>query len=224
MPKADGTPYTTDQGKRYEAYIASKEWAAKRREYWQQYGRTCKVVDCGSTSDLEVHHHTYARLGDELLTDLVGVCRAHHEEIHAQHTALDRQVSLTIVTERVTGLHLRSATRAKKARKSAKKPVSMLQLERKHRNGPPKTACKCRSCRPPQETAGKQVGILDTTGRRERERQLTPKQRKKVQKARGGGSKKQQERQEVMTRRAATIKAHQQAQEVARRIAASRAK
>ena len=31
---------------------------------------------------VELHHHTYDRLGCELLTDLVPLCRQHHAAVH----------------------------------------------------------------------------------------------------------------------------------------------
>jgi 5-methylcytosine-specific restriction endonuclease McrA len=64
----------------YNQYLNSPEWAAKRtkRLAWDHY--VCQ--GCGAPAE-QVHHLTYARLGCELLLDLVSVCRNCHEVIHA---------------------------------------------------------------------------------------------------------------------------------------------
>jgi 5-methylcytosine-specific restriction endonuclease McrA len=64
----------------YQTYLRSPEWKAKRArvlEFWDY-----KCVTCYSHLDLEVHHRTYARLGDELLTDLIVLCDRCHEKFH----------------------------------------------------------------------------------------------------------------------------------------------
>lgn len=96
---------TSKQGRKYEKYMASPEWAAKKDEFWSTYGRACRVPGCSEVTQLHVHHHTYVRLGHELLTDLVGLCQDHHEEVHAIHRA-NGHLSLTRATEVVVGVHL----------------------------------------------------------------------------------------------------------------------
>jgi 5-methylcytosine-specific restriction endonuclease McrA len=65
----------------YEAHINSLKWAEIRakRLAWDKH--TCQ--GCGDRAT-EVHHMTYARLGDELLLDLVSVCRSCHKKIHGR--------------------------------------------------------------------------------------------------------------------------------------------
>lgn len=61
-------------------YINSPEWRAKKREFWNSdRPRICYV--CGTSNNLELHHLTYERFGQERLEDLVPLCRAHHQEV-----------------------------------------------------------------------------------------------------------------------------------------------
>lgn len=93
--------YTTPQGKAYEAYINSDAWAKKRLEYWRRAGYSCKAKGCGASQNLHVHHHTYERLGNERMSDLIGLCHAHHDQVHDFHKQ-NRGMTLTEATSRVT--------------------------------------------------------------------------------------------------------------------------
>lgn len=78
------------------------EWSAWREWYDAVYLRTphwrglrAAVLErdpmcrgCGVRASENVHHLTYARLGCELLTDLVGYCRPCHERAHAHNRAM----------------------------------------------------------------------------------------------------------------------------------------
>jgi hypothetical protein len=78
----------------YVAYMASETWATTRRRYFRSgLPCTCRaLVDggrCGA-EEVDLHHWTYSRLGRELLTDLIPLCRTHHERLHsltADHSA-----------------------------------------------------------------------------------------------------------------------------------------
>ena len=88
--KAGITPRTKPAGRRkgvvYELFIVSAEWRDIRVRLWAEQGRFCAA--CGNTEDLHVHHMTYARLGgNELLSDLVGLCAACHSDVHDLHRA-----------------------------------------------------------------------------------------------------------------------------------------
>ena len=233
MPNAQGVSYVTEQGKVYERYINSKAWAKKRAQYWRSAGRSCKVKGCDSTSDLQVHHHTYERLGKEHLLDLVGVCQAHHREIHTLHDATGRKESLTRVTERVTGLNLRKTqvqkttlptssfkTVSRGKKKSAEAKRALRELEEAHR-GRPQDGCNCRSCRKP---IGKKIGVLDTVGAEQKRRAMEEVKKKNPQWPAKKGEHKQNRKQKVVATRAARTRAHEQAQAVARQIAANRNK
>ena len=61
-------------------YLNTREWKVKRKRALIQAGNRCQI--CGSTHRLEVHHRTYERLGNELLSDLVVLCRKCHQHYH----------------------------------------------------------------------------------------------------------------------------------------------
>lgn len=70
----------------YYRYIASPEWEARKAEYkrkaFKRPGSKCKLCS-GNKVALSIHHKTYARLGDELHSDLMAVCDPCHKLIHA---------------------------------------------------------------------------------------------------------------------------------------------
>ncbi|PLS85251.1 MAG: hypothetical protein CYG60_13590 [Actinobacteria bacterium] len=61
-------------------YLKTIEWGARRNRALLQADNRCRI--CGSTQRLEVHHRTYERLGHELLSDLVVLCRRCHQLFH----------------------------------------------------------------------------------------------------------------------------------------------
>jgi len=63
----------------YEEYMASSRWREKCEMVLERDGHECRT--CPSTSDLEVHHRTYERFGNEDLDDLVTLCHECHEAI-----------------------------------------------------------------------------------------------------------------------------------------------
>lgn len=221
MPNRHGVAYSTDAGRRYESYINSKAWAKKRQQYWKEFGRSCKVADCGATAGLHVHHHTYDRLGEELMSDLVGLCEQHHDQVHDVYEKERNQRSLTSVTERVTGIKLTRTTRVQ-ASKPPKPPKAKVrkhtisEIEELHRNKPPKNKCKCRSCESRAESTvkvGRKISPLDSFSW---ENQQTKKPRAK-RVLNNSEAKKQ-----IAKDRKVRADRFRQAQEVARRIAAGR--
>lgn len=64
----------------YLAYMKSAAWERKRQQAFAHHGRFCHK--CGSTSRLDVHHRTYARLGHERMSDLAVLCRSCHAGEH----------------------------------------------------------------------------------------------------------------------------------------------
>ena len=60
----------------YYRYLLSSRWHSKRRQVWQRCGGVCER--CHLRRMTEVHHRTYARLFDEDLRDLQGLCRRCH--------------------------------------------------------------------------------------------------------------------------------------------------
>ncbi|HEV8653179.1 MAG TPA: HNH endonuclease [Actinomycetes bacterium] len=65
---------------RYQEYLESPEWQAKRALALERDGHQC--TECHRADRLEVHHITYVRLGRELLEDLVTLCFHCHMDRH----------------------------------------------------------------------------------------------------------------------------------------------
>lgn len=70
----------------YQQYLNSKEWALKKKEVLFRDDYCCQL--CGEVENLNVHHLTYNRVGDEALFDLVTFCRSCHE---IEHGKVDRE-------------------------------------------------------------------------------------------------------------------------------------
>jgi hypothetical protein len=61
-------------------YRRSELWRENKRRYRRSdYPQRCIV--CGTTR-FDLHHRSYARLGDEELFDLVPLCRRRHDQLH----------------------------------------------------------------------------------------------------------------------------------------------
>jgi 5-methylcytosine-specific restriction endonuclease McrA len=91
--RATPTPRTPRRRSRrasYDAYLASRAWSDKRKQWYAAWlssaGIEPSCLVCGRSWTLKsghLHHTTYARLGDESLTDLVPLCRRDHRALHA---------------------------------------------------------------------------------------------------------------------------------------------
>ncbi len=64
----------------YHEYLKSAHWQAMKQKALKRAGNKCQV--CACTRSLDVHHNDYSRLGGELMTDLVVLCRGCHELFH----------------------------------------------------------------------------------------------------------------------------------------------
>jgi 5-methylcytosine-specific restriction endonuclease McrA len=69
----------------YADYLDSEHWKARSNLARERDGRQCR--DCGSKQNLNVHHLTYDRLGEERLDDLITLCRGCHLARHPQAKA-----------------------------------------------------------------------------------------------------------------------------------------
>lgn len=61
----------------YHRYMASREWALKKRAVRERSGGDCER--CEHRKMAQVHHLSYQHLGNEPLEDLLGVCKWCHE-------------------------------------------------------------------------------------------------------------------------------------------------
>ena len=74
----------------YSQYILSVRWKLTREAVLRRDGRTC--VRCGRKDKLQVHHKTYAHLGDEPLDDLMTLCIGCHRLEHPEQGAAAKVV------------------------------------------------------------------------------------------------------------------------------------
>lgn len=61
-------------------YLQSPQWLTKRQAVLHRDNYTCQM--CSSTNNLNIHHVTYERLGNENLSDLVTLCNNCHSKLH----------------------------------------------------------------------------------------------------------------------------------------------
>ena len=65
---------------KHAAVLASSSWRAKKEIVLRRDLGRCR--GCASAPASEIHHLTYAHLGEELLFELVALCRSCHEHAH----------------------------------------------------------------------------------------------------------------------------------------------
>lgn len=82
----------------YTEYLRTRHWAKTKREVAAQFNGVPDCV-CGSDTSLNLHHLTYDRLGQELLRDLVFLCRTCHEIVHKMHRYSSDTSLLDITTQ-----------------------------------------------------------------------------------------------------------------------------
>lgn len=66
----------------YDEYLRSEIWKKFRKKYFRSKKRKYCMLCRKPNFDVELHHKSYDRLGTEKLTDVVPLCREHHEEVH----------------------------------------------------------------------------------------------------------------------------------------------
>lgn len=71
------------ENSRYQTYLRSEEWAAKRKAALEYAEHRCQVC-YGDRGQLHTHHRTYARLYDERPADLVILCAHCHKLFHGK--------------------------------------------------------------------------------------------------------------------------------------------
>lgn len=80
---------------RYENHLRSDKWRELCRRVKERDRGICQ--ECGGAG-VHVHHLTYERMGDELLSDLVLLCRDCHEDIHP-HMAVNREAAQSFTSK-----------------------------------------------------------------------------------------------------------------------------
>ena len=64
----------------YTDYMKSKAWFMKKKSIYDRANKKCEK--CGGTFNTEVHHLSYANLGNENSEDLILLCRKCHMIAH----------------------------------------------------------------------------------------------------------------------------------------------
>jgi hypothetical protein len=73
-----------------DEYLSSDHWYARRKETLDRADNRCQL--CYSPRNMQVHHRTYLRLGDEDPFDLTALCRECHEHFHQRGPRLYREL------------------------------------------------------------------------------------------------------------------------------------
>jgi len=74
------TGSTRSHSPEYEAVLQSPGWRRRRSEAIRAAGRRCQ--ECGAAGPLDVHHLSYAHLGNERPDELLAVCEDCHGRLH----------------------------------------------------------------------------------------------------------------------------------------------
>jgi hypothetical protein len=67
---------------RYHRYLRSPKWKERRKKVLERAEDRCE--GCRAAKPTEVHHLNYDHVGDELLYELVALCRDCHEKAHEE--------------------------------------------------------------------------------------------------------------------------------------------
>jgi len=70
----------------YQEYLQTKHWNRKKYALSRRTPRKC--LYCSSRTNLEVHHLTYIRIGNERMEDLCFLCDDCHEKAHSNPVIL----------------------------------------------------------------------------------------------------------------------------------------
>ena len=77
----------------YNEYIQSDEWKEKSRQAKEMVGYRCQLCSKkGNDTTLHTHHNNYERLGLELDSDLIVLCKKCHAKFHDVEIQEDNNV------------------------------------------------------------------------------------------------------------------------------------
>jgi hypothetical protein len=80
--------------KNYDDYLRTIRWKRLSEETKRLAGFRCQI--CNSNKNLNAHHRTYERLGEELQSDLVCLCNACHKLFHEKMSKKETHKSSTL--------------------------------------------------------------------------------------------------------------------------------
>jgi ribosomal protein L37AE/L43A len=75
----------------YGDYLGGEPWKRKRLAVFKRCNYLCE--GCAENKATEVHHLTYAHLGNEFLFELVGLCEGCHKRVHEDDIAQQEQAA-----------------------------------------------------------------------------------------------------------------------------------
>jgi hypothetical protein len=95
----------TSDRERYQRYLTGREWGLKREKVRERCGGVCER--CRHFPMSHVHHLTYERKYNELLSDLQGLCEGCHEFTHGK-TNVDpkSKVPVMVLGRKVKNIYL----------------------------------------------------------------------------------------------------------------------
>lgn len=64
----------------YNKYLESEYWQGIRKSIYKRDNYKCRL--CNSDKDICVHHRTYEHIGNEILEELITMCRRCHHRFH----------------------------------------------------------------------------------------------------------------------------------------------
>ena len=67
----------------YYTYINSPDWTERKRRYFEIREKQCAL--CFTRRNIDLHHIRYSDRGNEPDSDLVAICRYHHEQFHRMY-------------------------------------------------------------------------------------------------------------------------------------------
>jgi len=85
----------------YEDYLQTPEWAERRAFAIQRAGNRCQI--CNSADDLNAHHRTYERRGNEEPGDLTVLCQSCHAWFHYRMTEHESLHHITVAVSEAMG-------------------------------------------------------------------------------------------------------------------------
>lgn len=74
--------YLNSNKYKYYKYLESNEWKAIRNDRMKMDNYLCQ--ECRNAKADEVHHITYNRIFEEILEDLISVCKPCHKKLHGE--------------------------------------------------------------------------------------------------------------------------------------------
>lgn len=86
----------SNEKSKHDNELLSPQWRKKREEVFEKYGKQC--VECGSTSNVQVHHLVYRKgrhIWEYDVDELIPLCKECHQKIHddKNHTLHEKYIN-----------------------------------------------------------------------------------------------------------------------------------